>query len=327
MDSRLYSGFIAVAELASVTLAAQRLNLTQSALSRQIKTLEASVGLKLFEKAGRGLRLTPSGEAVLARVDAVLSAERSLRSLADDLKADQAGLLRIGACSQMIERYLPGFLPRWMAENAGIEVRLEDGGGPELLERLQGGAVHLAISAAPTTLPDGIAQVALGRLAFMAVARPEHLPAGDGPIDMDVVLDRAILTLNRRHASREVFDAACRLLGRVPQVAMESYSPHSLFAMAEGGLGIAVVPSSARNFGAALAARPIALNGATVEFAICALWNRRAPMPAYGHRFVAALSDHVAHEEDPAHRQGKVRLVARSARDVPEDEARRSAGT
>ena len=294
MDSRLYSGFIAVAELASVTLAAQRLNLTQSALSRQIKTLETAVGLKLFEKVGRGLRLTTAGEALKARVDAVLTAERSLRSLADDLKADQAGLLRIGACSQMIERYLPGFLPQWMAENTGIEIRLEDGGGPELLERLRAGAVHLAVSAAPSVLPDGIAQVPLGRLEFMAVARPDLLPAGNGPIDMADVLDRTILTLNRRHASREVFDAACRLLGRVPQVAMESYSPHSLFAMAEGGMGVAVVPSSAQRFGPGLVARPIALKESTVEFSICALWNRRAPMPAYGHRFVEALSAHIA---------------------------------
>jgi len=313
MDSRLYSGFIAVAELASVTLAAQRLNLTQSALSRQIKTLESSVGLKLFEKAGRGLRLTPAGEALKARVDAVLTAERSLRSLADDLKADQAGLLRIGACSQMIERYLPGFLPQWMAENTGIEIRLEDGGGPELLERLRAGAVHLAVSAAPSVLPDGIAQVPLGRLEFMAVARPDLLPTGDGPIDMADVLDRTILTLNRRHASREVFDAACRLLGRVPQVAMESYSPHSLFAMAEGGMGVAVVPSSAQRFGPGLEARPIALKESTVEFSICALWNRRAPMPAYGHRFVEALSAHIALVEGAPQPQAKVHRLPRPA--------------
>lgn len=313
MDSRLYSGFIAAAELGSVTLAAQRLNLTQSALSRRIKALETSVGLKLFEKAGRGLRLTAAGEALKARMDAVLSAERSLRSLADDLKGDQAGLLRIGACSQMIELYLPGFLPRWMAENTGIEIRLEDGGGPELLERLRAGVLHLAVSAAPSVLPDGIAQVALGRLEFMAVARPDLLPAGDGPIDIAVVLDRTILTLNRRHASREVFDAACRLLGRAPQVAMESYSPHSLFAMAEGGMGIAVVPSSARRFGAGLVARPIALKESTVEFPICALWNRRAPMPAYGHRFVDALSAHIAQEEGGARPAPRVHLLPRPA--------------
>ncbi len=294
MDSRLYTGFTAVVELASVTLAAQRLNMTQSALSRQIKTLERAMGLKLFEKAGRGLRLTPAGEALRVRVDALLSVERSLLSLADDLKADQAGLLRIGACAQIIERYLPGFLPRWMADNSGIEIRLEDGGGPELMERLRSGAVHLALSAAPAVLPGGIAQVPLGQLEFMAVARPELLPGGEGPVAIADVLDRAVLTLNGRHASREVFDAACRLLGRVPQVVMESYSPHPLFVMAEGGMGIAVVPSSAQSFGPSLVARPIRLQSATIEFSICALWSHRARMPAYAHRFVEALSAHIA---------------------------------
>jgi DNA-binding transcriptional LysR family regulator len=296
MDSRLYSGFIATAELGSVTLAAERLNLTQSALSRQIKSLEAAVGLRLFEKHGRGLRLTSAGAALLARVDAVLAAERSLKTLADDLRAGQAGLLRIGACSQMIERYLPGFLPRWMAENAAIELRLEDGGGPELLERLRSGAVNLTISAAPSVLPDGIALEPLGRLEFLAVGLPELMPEGLGPVDLAALLDRPILSLNRRHASREVFDAACRLMGRTASLVMESYSPHSLFAMAEAGLGVAVVPSSARNFGAGLVARPIALGEQVVEFDICALWNRRAPMPAFGHRFVEALSAHISRE-------------------------------
>jgi DNA-binding transcriptional LysR family regulator len=303
MDSRIYSGFIAVAELASVTQAAKRLNLTQSALSRQLKALEASMGLKLFEKVGRGVRLTPAGETLKARVDAVLTAERSLRSLADDLKADQAGLLRIGACSQVIQRYLAGFLPGWIAANTGIELRLEDEGGAELLDRLHAGAVHIAISAAPTLLPDGIAQVLLGKLEFMAVALPALLPAGDGMIPMDAVLDRTILTLNSRHASREVFDAACRLLGRVPRVAMESYSPQSLFAMAEAGMGVAVVPSSAQRFAPGLVARPIALRDARIEFAICAHWSQRAPMPAYGQRFLEALTAHIARVEADSQRR------------------------
>ena len=106
-----------------------------------------------------------------------------------------------------------------------------------------------------------------------------------------------ILTLNRRHASREVFDAACRLSGAIPRIVLEGTSPHTLFALAEGGNGVAVVPSSALLKGRDLVSRPITLRGEPVHFDICAMWDTRAPLPAYGRRFVEALRAHIMAEE------------------------------
>ncbi|MCB1491021.1 MAG: LysR family transcriptional regulator, partial [Rhodobiaceae bacterium] len=79
MDIRTYTGFVTAAELLNITSAAQRLNITQSALSRQIRSLEESLGLRLFERAGRNIRLTAAGEALLTRVNGVLAADRELR--------------------------------------------------------------------------------------------------------------------------------------------------------------------------------------------------------------------------------------------------------
>jgi len=297
MDIRTYSGFVAAAELQNITLAAQRLNITQSALSRQIRSLEESLGLRLFEKAGRNVRLTAAGEALLSRVNGVLVADRDLRAFAGDLARDQSGLLKIGACSQLIERYLPMFLRDWRGANAGIDVRLEDGGGPELIERLQSGAVHVTISATPSTPIEALETVRLGELAFLAVATPDLLADRDEPIEVSDLLDRPILTLNQRHASREVFDAACRLTGIVPRIVLEGTSPHTLFALAEGGNGIAVVPSSARITAKSLVCRPITLRGEAIRFDICAFWDRRMPLPAYGKRFVEDLKAHIVAEE------------------------------
>ncbi|MBU0585364.1 MAG: LysR family transcriptional regulator [Alphaproteobacteria bacterium] len=304
MDIRNYAGFVTAAELQNFTSAAQRLNITQSALSRQIRSLEESLGLRLFEKAGRNVRLTASGEALLSRINGVLAADRDLRAFAGDLARDQSGLLKVGACSQLIERYLPTFLPEWRAANAGIDVRLEDGGGPELAERLQAGAVHLTIGSTPSTPVEPFEMVRLGELAFMAVATPELLSDTGGPIEIADLIEGPILTLNRRHASREVFDAACRLSGGVPRIVLEGTSPHTLFALAEGGIGVAVVPSSALLTGRALVSRPITLRGELIRFDICAMWDSRVPLPAYGRRFVEALRTHILAED----RGGSARL-------------------
>ena len=296
MDVKIYAGFIAAAELASITRAAERLNITQSALSRQIAALEDALSLRLFEKAGRNVRLSAQGEALFARINGVVVAERGLRSFASDLAQSKAGLLRVGACSQLIERYFPVFLGKWRNENPGIDIRLEDGGGPELAEKLRAGGLHLTISAAPSAPIEIFQSLHLGKLAFLAVGTADVLPAGKQPIELTDLLALPMLTLNKRHASREVLDAACRLTGMVPRIVLESYSPHTLFSMAQGGNGVAVVPSSAQLAGTALISRPIALRGDLIEFEICAMWDGRTELPAYGQRFVAALAAHIAQE-------------------------------
>jgi DNA-binding transcriptional LysR family regulator len=149
----------------------------------------------------------------------------------------------------------------------------------------------------PSTPIEPFETVRLGELAFLAVATPDLLADTGGPIEIADLLECPILTLNGRHASREVFDAACRLTGTVPRIVLEGASPHTLFALAEGGNGVAVVPSSARLAGRSLVSRPITLRGELIRFDICAMWDSRTPPPAYGRRFVDALRAHIMAEE------------------------------
>ena len=297
MDIRNFNSFVVAAELANMTLAAKRLNMTQSALSRQISGLEDYLGVKLFEKAGRNIRLTHKGEALLSKVNQVLVAEKNLRIFADDLAEGETGVLKLGACSQLIERFLPSFLKTWSKENPGVDIRVEDGGGSELAEKLNSGAVQLTVSALPAALVDYFEMVPLGKLGFLAVGTPEFLKGSAETIEITDLIGMPVLVLNKRHASREVFDAACRLSGEGPDIVMESYSPHTLFAMAEGGIGVAVVPSSLRPAVGQLVRRPITLKGELIQFDICAMWNSRAPLPIYGQRFVADLTAHFAREQ------------------------------
>ena len=297
MDIRNFNSFVSVAELMNFTRAAERLNITQSALSRQVKSLEDYLGVKLFEKSGRNIRFTPHGEALYAKINKVLVADKELRTFAVDLTGGETGLLKIGSCSQLIERYLPSFLKHWTEENPDIEIRLEDGGGPELAGKLQDSLFHLTLSAEPSAPIDIFESKPLGKLGFLAVGGMEFLGEAPDAIEIDQLLNLPILSLNKKHASREVFDAACRVSGTVPRIVLESYSPHTLFAMAIGGNGVAVVPSSSKPQSKELMCRPIALKGELITFGICAMWNIRHPLPAYGKRFIDALGVHIQKEQ------------------------------
>lgn len=299
MDDRLLQSFLTVAECGSFTVAAEKLSITQSALSRQIQSIEQTLGIELFERIGKKIRVSPQGEALRARINEVLIATKNLRLSAEELKRGEAGVLKVGACSQLIERYFPDFLREWKAGHPRVDIRLEEGGGADLDARLMAGAVQLTINASAYARPPEVEARPLCHLAVLAIGAVDRLGTDGGPIDVAEVCAHPLLLLNRRHVSREMFDAACRLSGLEPRIALESGSPHTAFSMAAGGVGVAVLPSSIRALQTHLAVRPIAIEGRPIEFEISAIWSRVTPLPAYGRRFVEALAAHIAREQEP----------------------------
>src|SRR5687768_16211322 len=111
MDLHQLRTFVAIAETGGVARAAARLNLSQPAASRQIQVLEADLGVQLFDRVGRRVKLTAAGEDLLRRSLRLLGEADALRERARALQSGQAGIVRIGATPPMVEVVLAGFLP------------------------------------------------------------------------------------------------------------------------------------------------------------------------------------------------------------------------
>src|SRR5690348_3354751 len=97
MDTALLEVFRTVARLGSITAAAQRLQFTQSAVSRQIAALETDLGAAVFDRLPRGVALTEEGRALLPHAEAILAQLATARRAVDDLHTLSAGRLRVGA--------------------------------------------------------------------------------------------------------------------------------------------------------------------------------------------------------------------------------------
>ena len=113
MNLRFLRTFVAIADNAGFARAAARLNLTQSAASRQIQALEDELGLRLFARIGRSVRLTREGEDLLVRSRQLLFDAEALGQRASALKTGEVGVLRVGATPQVIESLLADFLLRY----------------------------------------------------------------------------------------------------------------------------------------------------------------------------------------------------------------------
>jgi LysR family cyn operon transcriptional activator len=243
MNLRFLRTFVAIADDAGFARAAARLNLTQSAASRQIQALEDELGLRLFARIGRNARLTPEGEDLLIRSRKLLFDADALGQRASELKAGDVGVLRIGATPQAIENLLADFLSRYRKRHPGVEVHLVEDGGSRLPGRLERGDIDIAL------MPAGDDRFH-GRVLFpfhvLAVMPQRHRLSSRAVLDVTELADEPLLRLNSSFASHAWFAAACQLAHVRPRVLLESGVPPTLIALARAGHGIAVVPSAAR---------------------------------------------------------------------------------
>ncbi|WP_299619124.1 LysR substrate-binding domain-containing protein [Pelagibius sp.] len=147
LDIGLARAFLAVADSGNMTTAAARLNLTQGAVSQQIKRLEEAFQCMLFDRTRRGLTLTRSGEALLGPA-------KRLLDLNDEIWREMTapairGTVRLGMPVDLIAPFLPPVLEGFVEANPQIEVSLVSATSPELLRRLGGGDIDLALVEEP----------------------------------------------------------------------------------------------------------------------------------------------------------------------------------
>jgi DNA-binding transcriptional LysR family regulator len=241
MDLRHLRAFVAVADTGGFARAAARLHLSQPALSRQIAALEGELDVRLFDRVGRGSRLTSEGEDLLRRARRLVGEADALGARASALRGGHTGILRVGATPQNLENLLAHFLPPYRHGHPGVEVRLIEDGAARLPARLDRGDIHFAIMQAGDARFESRP---LFPMRLLAVPPPGHRLGRRAACDVADLADEPLLVLRREFRSREWLEAACELAHVRPPLLLESGVPHTLLALARAGLGIAVVPSN-----------------------------------------------------------------------------------
>src|SRR5436190_16297787 len=149
MDLRRLRTFVAVAELGTVSKAAVRLRIGQPALSRQIADLQQELGLRLFDRVGRGLVLTAQGEQLLVDCRRVLTDFDAVRERAEVIRRGDTGVLKVAAPPHTIESGLSSFLPRYAEHFPNVNVALSEALGTEQTAMFERSEVHVGIRIAP----------------------------------------------------------------------------------------------------------------------------------------------------------------------------------
>jgi DNA-binding transcriptional LysR family regulator len=293
MDLRHARTFVTVAELGTVSKAALRLRVAQPALSRQIADLEAELGVKLFDRVGRRLRLTGEGEQLLDDCRNLLNSASAVGERAQLLRRGNTGVLKVAASPQFIESVVSGFLHRFAQRYPGVQVRLVEAVGLENLAMLERGEVHLGQNLLHTAEPNS------QRFASHPLGSIELLAAYNAPfgrrrtIEIGRLASTPLLTLEAGFSIRRTFDAACRLAGLRPNIVFESRAPHTLLALASAGHGTAIIPSTLQTRSYDLEIRRITYRGRPLSEPLTVYSDKRRSLPPYALAFCEMLGEHV----------------------------------
>lgn len=291
MDLRNLRTFVAVVDAGGVHRAALRLHRSQPAVSRQIRALEAALGVALFDRIGRRVQLTSEGDDLLRRSRRLLGDADSLLERAGALRKGETGILRVGATPQVIENTLAPFLARYRRRHPGIEIRLLEDGGLRLASHLVDGEANLILTSA--TDPR-FRQRALFPGYGLAVLSTRHPLGRRRTLDVAELADEPLLLLHRGFASREWLDAACHAARIRPRVLIESAVPHTIVALAAAGYGVAVIPSTVIGVRFGACAVPLTQNGVALGRWLTAAWDPQRFLAPFGAKFVEDLAVHCA---------------------------------
>jgi len=235
--------FMTVADCGGFRRAAEQLYRSQSAVSAQIRDLEAELGVALFHRTTRRVNLTAEGERLLTRTrKALAELEAGIRELTDDA-ALQHGRIVIATTPTISASRLPAIVAAFTARHPGIAVAIREEFARGALDRVRRDEVDFALCPAPeTSEPADLAFEPLMRDPFHAVLPPDFPLNGRREIRFDDIADRPILALPRATALRRQLDAIFNGRGRVLAPAFQASHHATLLAMVAAGLGVSVLP-------------------------------------------------------------------------------------
>ena len=289
MNLRFLRTFVEIADNAGFARAATRLNLTQSAASRQIQALEDELGLRLFTRTGRSVRLTSEGEDLLMRSRRLLFDADAIGQRASALKTGEVGVLRVGATPQVIENLLADFLLRYRKRHAGVEVHLVEDGGSRLPGRLERGDINVALMPADENRFSGRI---LYPMHLLAVFPAGHRLSRRKVLEVVELANEPLLRLTSSFASHGWFEAACHVAHIRPRVLLESVAPQTLIALARTGHGVAVVPSPVKIPRSGVRAAVLLHRGVSIGRWTVLAWDSQRFLPPYAVQFAEELVAH-----------------------------------
>jgi DNA-binding transcriptional LysR family regulator len=247
MDLRQLEFFSTVAGELNFTRAAERLTIAQSAVSAGVRSLESELGVELFDRSRRQIRLTSTGELLLPKVRDALDAVNEVRDAAQLSTQAITGSIVIGLMTSVTLVNVPRLLGLYRSAHPGVGVRLRAArrGSADLVDELATGELDLAFLALSGAVPASLSAVPIASSPMVLVLPAGHPLDRSGSVSLTDLTGEEFIDLPPGYASRQIVDDAFAAAGVERRVIIEVSDIGTAAEYVTNGLGVAVLPEFA----------------------------------------------------------------------------------
>ena len=207
MELRQLEYFVAVAEEANFTRAAERVHVAQSGVSAQVRRLERELGQDLLDRTPGAVRLTEVGGAMMPFARAALDAVKGARAAVDELTGLLRGRVAVGMIVARSALDLPDLLAEFHRDHPGVEITLIEDNSDHLLEMLASGSINLALVGLASAPPAGIETSVISDEELVAAVWREDPLARGASVPLTALRERPLIALPRGTGMRTALDA------------------------------------------------------------------------------------------------------------------------
>ncbi|WLQ39813.1 LysR family transcriptional regulator [Streptomyces laculatispora] len=290
MELRHLSAFVAVAEELHFGRAARRLQMAQPPLSQQIRQLEKELGVQLFERNTRSVRLTSAGESFLQPVRTVLDDLDIAVRAAKAAGRGEYGRVSIGFAGASSHETLPQLTRAVRAAHPGIELVMTGQTYANVaLARVADGSLDLGFVRLPVTQP-GVAHRVIDEEELVCALPSDHPFAARDSVSIEVLAEEPFVSFpaNTGSTVRDAMVGACEAAGFNPRVVQEAPDSYTILALVAAGVGVTLTVTSVQHIQQnGLVYRPLA--GPPIRRQAALAW--RADNPSAALRAVLAVAE------------------------------------
>jgi LysR family transcriptional regulator, cyn operon transcriptional activator len=285
MDLVLLRSLLAVADAGTITDAAARVNISQSALSRRLQQIEADLGAELLVRGRHGVELTDIGRQTIDQARGIVARYDRLRQ---DISAQlglERGTVRVGGGATVTSYLLPPRIADFQAAHPGIRFYVKEAGSREIAADVSAGELELGVVTLPVPSRDlDITELAIDEIVL--VARADH-PFATRRVQVTELDGQPFVAFESGSAIRQIIDATLRAAGVEMDIVMELRSIPSILRMVATTGHVAFV--SRVSLPAEPSLRAISVRGLTISRALGLATRSGIPLSAPAGAFVALL--------------------------------------
>jgi len=260
MDIQNIRAFLMVVETQSFSRAAEKLFITQPAISKRISTLEFALDCQLFDRLGKNIQLTQAGEALVPSYRRIVAELDETLRIISNLRTRVSGHLRVGTSHHIGLHRLPPVLRQYTDQYPEVELDIQFMDSEQAAALILKGDIELALITLPDTIEKPLTTIPVWSDPMECVVSKDHVLAKQQTVSRKQLADHGVLLQSHSTHTRNIIDNALKLDTKV-KIIMESNYLETIKAMIQNGLGWGVLPQSMID----TSLRPLKIKGVFME--------------------------------------------------------------